>query len=195
MKSLQGTETSKNLAKAFAGESQARNRYTYYSKVADKEGHMLLSDIFIETADNEKEHGWIFFNYLIQGLGKANISVNADYPIGIGNTEQNLLFAAEGEKEEWGTAYPSFADIAKNEGFPEIEFTFRKIIEIEKEHEKRYLNFLNKLKTNTLYKQNTPVMWKCRNCGYIYEGLEAPKACPACFHPQGYFEMIYPENM
>lgn len=190
MKSLQGTQTADNLAKAFAGESQARNRYTYYSKVARKEGHMLISDIFLETADNEKEHGWIFFSYLTQGLGKSQIIVNTNYPVGIGNTEQNLQYAAEGEKEEWGTAYPSFADIAKSEGFPEIENTFRKIIEIEKEHEKRYLNLLDRLKNGTLYKQNTSVLWKCRNCGYIYEGMEAPTSCPACWHPQGYFEMI-----
>lgn len=131
MKSLQGTTTAENLAKAFAGESQARNRYTYYSKVADEEGHMQIAAVFLETADNEKAHAKTFFDLLIQGLGTSDIKVNADYPIGFGNTEQNLQYAAEGEKAEWGTLYPTFADTARQEGFPEVEFAFRKIIEIE----------------------------------------------------------------
>jgi len=191
MKNLQGTKTAENLAKALAGESQARNRYTYYSRVAEKEGHMQISSIFIETADNEKEHAKIFFDLLIQGLGKAHIKVDAEYPIGYGNTEQNLQYAAEGEKEEWGTLYPGFADTAKAEGFPEVEMAFRNILKIEEAHEKRYLDLLNNLKNNTLYKKTTEQKWKCRNCGYIYIGLEAPKVCPACKHPQGYFEIMY----
>lgn len=191
MKSLVNTKTADNLSKAFAGESQARNRYSYYSKVADSEGHKQIAAIFMETAENEKAHGKIFFDFLIQGLGSAHITVNAAYPIGYGNTQQNLQYAADGEKEEWGTLYPSFADTAKQEGFPEVEFAFRKIIEIETAHEKRYLDLLNNMKNNTLYKKPVEQLWKCRNCGYIYSGTEAPAICPACKHPQGYFEIMY----
>lgn len=191
MKDLKGTQTADNLAKAFAGESQARNRYTYYSKAADKEGHKQIAAVFLETADNEKEHAKIFFDFLVQGLGNAHIKVDAEYPIGYGNTEQNLQYAADGEKEEWGTLYPSFADIAGQEGFKEIEITIRKIIEIETAHEKRYLDLLSSLKNGTLYKRDTNQKWKCRNCGYIFEGKEAPAVCPACKHPQGYFEIMY----
>lgn len=191
MKNLTGTKTAENLAKAFAGESQARNRYTYYSKVADKEGHKQIAAIFMETADNEKAHGKIFFDFLIQGLGNAHITVNAEYPIGLGNTQENLKYAADGEKEEWGTLYPTFADTAKSENFPDIEIAFRKIIEIETAHEKRYLDLLNNMNNSTLYKKPIEQRWKCRNCGYIYTGTEAPTICPACKHPQGYFEVMY----
>ncbi len=191
MKSLNGTKTADNLAKAFAGESQARNRYTFYSKIASNEGYKQIEAVFLETADNERAHARVFFDLLIEGLGKAHINVNADYPIGLGSTEENLLYAAEGEKEEWGTLYPSFSEIAKEEGFPEVEIVFRKIIEIETGHEKRYLDLLNSLKNKTLYKKDSKQNWKCRNCGYIYQGLEAPKTCPACKYPQGYFEIMY----
>ncbi len=191
MKSLVGTKTADNLAKAFAGESQARNRYTYYSKVAQNEGYKQIEAVFSETADNERAHAKVFFDYLIEGLGNAHINVNAQYPIGYGNTEENLKYAAEGEKEEWSALYPDFASIAKEEGFPEVEVAFRKIIEIETGHEKRYLDLLSSLKNSTLYKRDTKQNWKCRNCGYIYQGLEAPKTCPACKHPQGYFEIMY----
>lgn len=191
MKDLHNTITADNLAKALAGESQARNRYTYYARVADKEGYKQIASVFYETADNEKAHAKIFFDFLVRGLGAAHINVNASYPIGFGNTEENLLYAAQGEKEEWGSLYPGFADKAKEEGFPEIESAFREIIKIETAHEKRYLNYLNNLKNGTLYKRNTEQKWKCRNCGYIYIGLEAPVVCPACKHPQGYFEIMY----
>lgn len=191
MKSLVGTQTAENLARAFAGESQARNRYTFYATVAEKEGNIHIASVFRETADNERAHAKIFFDFLVQGLGKANIKVNADYPVGYGTTEENLQYGAEGEKEEWGTAYPNFADIAKQEGFPEVEFAFRKIIEIEKAHEKRYLDLLSSVKNGTLYKKDTPQYWKCINCGYIHMGEEAPKACPACKYPQGWFEVMY----
>lgn len=191
MKSLVGTKTADNLSAAFAGESQARNRYTYYSTVADKEGHKQIAAIFLETADNEKAHAKVFFNFLVEGLGKVLINVNAQYPIGYGNTEQNLQYAAEGEKEEWGKLYPGFADTAKQEGFPEIETVIRNIIKIEQTHEKRYLDLLSNIKNGTLYKKDTPQYWKCRNCGFIYLGEEAPKKCPACHHPQGYFEVMY----
>lgn len=188
---LQGTQTFENLSKAFAGESQASMRYTYYSKVSDKEGHKQIAAIFMETADNEKAHAKVFFNHIVNDMGNCHIKVNTEYPIGYGNTEQNLQYAAQGEKEEWGTAYPQFADTAKTEGFPEIELSFRKILEIEKGHEKRYLDLLNSLKNGTLYSRDTDQYWKCRNCGYIYIGKEAPKICPACKHPQGYFEIMY----
>lgn len=191
MKSLAGTKTADNLAKAFAGESQARNRYTYYSKVADKEGHKQISSVFLETADNEKEHAKVFYNLLISGLGKAHIKIDAEYPIGLGNTEENLLYAAEGEKEEWGNVYPTFADMAKQEGFPEVEMAFRKILEIEGYHEKRYLDLMDRLKKVMLYKSDKEEKWKCRNCGYVHIGLQAPVNCPACKHPQGYFEIMY----
>lgn len=191
MKSLKETKTADNLAKAFAGESQARNRYTYYGKVADKEVHKAIEAVFLETADNEKAHAKVFFNYLLQGLGPDHIKVNASYPIGYGNTMQNLEFAAAGEKEEWGTLYPGFADIARDEGFPEVEASFRSIIEIEKGHEKRYIDLLNRMKNGNLYKMGTKNYWKCRNCGFIFFGEEAPLVCPACKHPQGYFEIMY----
>lgn len=191
MKSLVGSRTADNLAKAFAGESQARNRYTYYAGIARKEGHMHIAAIFEETADNERAHAKVFFNLLTEGLGKAHIKVDADYPIGVGNTLENLQYAAEGEKEEWGTAYPEFAKIAKEEGYPEVEFAFNHIIEVEKAHEQRYLDLMNALREGRLYKREEKEYWKCRNCGYIHEGDEAPKICPACKHPQGYFEIMY----
>lgn len=192
MKNLNGTQTLENLAKVFAGESQARNRYTFYGKVADKEGHKQISAVFYETADNERAHAKVFFDLIIEGMGgSGHINVNAQYPVGFGSTKDNLKYAADGEKEEWGTLYPQFADIAKEEGFSEVEIALRKIIEIEKEHEKRYLNLLSSMKNGTLYSRNSPQYWKCRNCGYVYYGNEAPVACPACKHPQGYFEIMY----
>lgn len=191
MKSLIGTKTADNLAKAFAGESQARNRYTFYGKLAEKESHSHVASVFYETADNERAHAKIFFDFLIAGLGKAHIKVDAQYPIGYGTVEENLQYAAEGEKEEWGTLYPQFADIAKEEGFPEIEFAFRKIIEIESVHEKRFVDIMNNMKNGNLYKRDTEHLWKCINCGYIVEAKEAPKVCPACKYPQGYFEILY----
>lgn len=190
MKSLVGTITGENLAKTFAGESQARNRYTIYGKTAENEGHERVAAIFEETAENERAHAKIFFDFLVMGLGKSNIKVNTEYPIGFGNTEQNLLYAAEGEKEEWGSAYPNFAETAKAEGFPEVEFALRKIIEIEKAHEKRFLDLNENIKNGTLYKKNASQSWKCSNCGYVHEGPEAPGICPACKYPQGYFDVL-----
>lgn len=191
MRSLQGTKTAENLSKAFAGESQARNRYTIYAKVAEDEGHQYIAEIFRETADEERAHAKIFFDFLTQGLGKTDIKVDADYPIGLGNTEQNLQYAAEGEKAEWGTLYPQFSTIAKEEGFADIEFALNKIVAIETWHEKRYLDLMNALKNGALYKKNTNQYWKCMNCGFIFEGLEAPKICPACKYPQGWFQIAY----
>jgi rubrerythrin len=187
MNSLVGTKTADNLAKAFAGESQARNRYTFYSKVATKEGYTYIAAVFLETADNERAHAKVFFDHLVQGLGVNQIKVNTEYPVGMGRTVDNLLYAAQGEKEEWGTAYPSFQQIAEQEGFPEVAQSFKEIITIEKEHEQRYLDLLERLQQGTLFKENEPVKWKCANCGYVHEGTDAPAVCPACKHPQGYF--------
>ncbi|WP_234119514.1 rubrerythrin [Clostridium hydrogenum] len=191
MKSLLNSKTAENLAKAFAGESQARSRYTYYGKIADKEGHKQIAAIFYETADNEMAHAKIFFDFLVQGLGKSTVKVDADYPVASGNTEQNLQYAAEGEKAEWGTIYPSFAKTAKDEGYPEIEFAFNQIITIETAHEKRYLDLKSSLANGTIYNRKEKVYWKCRNCGFIYFGTTAPTVCPACKYPQGYFEIMY----
>ena len=192
MKSLKGSKTSHNLAKAFAGESQARNRYTFFAKVAAKEGYKQIESIFLETADNERAHAKVFYDLLIKGLGdSAQIHVDTDYPIGFGTTLDNLMYGAEGEREEWGTAYPEFAKVAEEEGYPEVSHAFKKILEIEKHHEQRYLDFYANLKDDLLFKRNTTEYWKCRNCGYIYEGNEAPKICPACQHPQGFFEVFY----
>ena len=191
MKSLVQTKTAENLAKALAGESQARNRYNFYSQKAKQDGHEQIAAVFIETADNERAHAKILFDLLVDGLGKSNIKVDAEYPVGFGTTEENLLYAAEGEKAEWGTLYPNFAEIAKTEGFPEVELAFRNILKIEVGHEKRYLNLLDSLKNGNLYKKDIEQNWKCINCGFIYLGLEAPKICPACKYPQGYYEIMY----
>ncbi|AIY82983.1 MAG: rubrerythrin family protein [Clostridium baratii] len=191
MKSLKGSKTADNLAKAFAGESQARNRYTFYSRVAAKEGHKQIEAVFLETADNERAHAKVFYDLLVEGLGHTDITVNADYPIGFGTTLDNLKYAAEGERDEWGTAYPEFAKIAKEEGYPEVYNAFSQILTVEKHHEQRYLDLYANLKDNLLYVSETPQYWKCRNCGYIFEGTEAPKKCPACYHPQGFFEIAY----
>jgi len=183
---LKGSETEKNLLKAFAGESQARNRYTYFASVAKKEGYEQISAIFQETADNEKEHAKVFFKYL-EG-GRAEITTV--YPAGkIGTTEENLLHAAEGEKEEWSELYPHFEKVAREEGFNEIADSFKEIAEVEEEHEKRYRKLLQNVKEKKVFKKDKVVKWKCRNCGYVYEGKEAPKICPACKHPQAYYEL------
>jgi rubrerythrin len=186
---LRGSQTEKNLLKAFAGESQARNRYTYFASVAKKEGYEQISGIFLETAENEKEHAKIFFKYLNE-IGKP-LEITATYPSGrIGNTADNLLAAAEGEKEEWGELYPNFEEIAKKEGFKEIATSFKEIAEVEEEHEKRYRKLLSNVKTNSVFKKDKIVKWKCRNCGYVHEGKDAPEKCPACKHPQSYYELL-----
>ncbi len=186
MKSLKGTKTEKNLLAAFAGESQARNRYTFFVSQAKKEGFEQIATLFQETADNEKEHAKVFFNYL-QG-GDAEIV--ASYPAGIiGTTEQNLLAAAEGEKMEWGTIYPDFAEIAEKEGFVDVALSFKNIGKVEAYHEKRYRKLLENVKKKMVFKKDKVTKWKCANCGYVHEGAEAPKACPACKHPQSYYEL------
>jgi rubrerythrin len=192
MKSLKGTKTAENLLKAFAGESQARNRYTYYASQAKKEGYVQIQNFFLETADNEKEHAKRFLKFLKADPdinGKA-IEITASYPAALGDTKFNLKAAAEGENEEWSELYPAFADVADKEGFPEIAIIFRKIAEVEKHHEARYRKLLQNIENNTVFKKGEKIYWKCNNCGYIHEGLEAPELCPACQHPQGFFEVL-----
>jgi len=184
---LKGSSSEKNLLKSFAGESQARNRYTYFASVAKKEGYEQIASIFLETADNEKEHAKIFFEHLQGG----DLTIQADYPAGkIGTTEENLLAAAEGEKMEWGTIYPDFEKIAKDEGFDDVADSFKEIAEVEEEHEARYRKLLENVKNGTVFKKSKKVKWKCRNCGYVHEGEEAPEVCPACKHAQGYYEIL-----
>jgi rubrerythrin len=186
MKSLKGTQTEKNLLAAFAGESQARNRYTYFASQAKKEGYEQISAIFLETAENEKEHAKVFFKHLQGGM----VEITAMYPAGvIGTTEQNLLEAAEGEKAEWGTIYPDFEKTAEEEGFPEVATSFKYITKVEAHHEKRYRVLLANVQKKQVFKKEKVVKWKCRNCGYIHEGIEPPNKCPACQHPQAYYEV------
>jgi rubrerythrin len=189
MEKLKGTETEKNLLKAFAGESQARNRYTYFASVAKKAGYEQISAIFLETAENEKEHAKIFFKHLNE-VGEP-VEITATYPAGrIGTTEENLLAAANGEKEEWGSIYPNFEEIARQEGFNEVANSFKEIAEVEEQHEKRYRKLLENIKNNSVFEKDKIVKWKCRNCGYVHEGKEAPGLCPACKHPQAYYEVL-----
>ena len=188
--SLKGIKTEQNLLKAFAGESQARNRYTYFASAAKKEGHEHISAIFLETAENEKEHAKIFFKYLEGG----DLEITASYPAGIIKvTEENLLHAAEGEKLEWTSIYADFEKIADEEGFPEIATSFGEISKVEKFHESRYRKLAKNIKDGAVFKKTSAVKWHCRNCGYVHEGSEAPKECPACKHTQSYHEIL-PEN-
>lgn len=184
---LKGTKTEQNLLKAFAGESQARNRYTYFSSAARKEGFEQISAIFAETADNEKEHAKVFFKYLEGG----SVEITAAYPAGaIKDTKQNLEAAAEGERMEWGTIYPNFAKIAREEGFSEIAKSFDEIAEVEKFHDTRYRKLISNVAGNEVFSKSSAVKWHCRNCGYIFEGEEAPKECPACKHPRSFYEIL-----
>jgi rubrerythrin len=186
MKSLKGTNTEKNLLAAFAGESQARNRYSYFASQAKKEGYEHIAAVFQETAENEKEHAKVFFKHLQGGM----VEVVAEYPAGvIGSTAENLLEAAEGEKMEWGSLYPNFAEVAEKEGFPEVALSFQNIAKVEAHHERRYRKLLENVEKKQVFKKQKTVKWKCRNCGYIHEGPEAPKVCPACQHPQSYYEL------
>ena len=186
MASIKGTKTEKNLLTSVAGESQARNRYTWFAGAAKKEGYEQIAAIFLESAENEKEHAKKFFKYLEGGP----VEITATYPAGvIGKTIDNLAAAADGEKEEWTEAYPKFAKIAKEEGFEEIANTFTKVAAVEKEHEARYRKLLDNLKSGAVFKKAKPVRWICRNCGYIHEGTDAPALCPTCQHPKAYFEV------
>jgi len=187
MPSLKGTKTEKNLLASFAGESQARNRYTYFASVAKKAGYEQIAAIFLETAENEKEHAKRFFKLLEGG----EVEIKASYPAGIiGNTPANLEAAAMGENLEWTTLYKEAGNVARQEGFEEIAKQFKEIAEVEEEHEKRYRKLLKNIKEGKVFKKDNTVKWKCRNCGYVHEGKEAPKECPACAHPQSYYELL-----
>ena len=186
-KSIRGTKTEQNLLKAFAGESQARNRYTYFASAARKEGYEQISAFFLETAENEKEHAKVFFKYLEGG----DLEINAAYPAGIiKSTRGNLDHAAAGENLEWTTLYADFEKTANAEGFPEIAESFKQISKVEKFHESRYRKLSSNLQDKTVFKKQAGTKWHCRNCGYVYEGSDAPKECPACKHPQSYYEVL-----
>ncbi len=187
MKSLKGTQTEKNLLTAFIGESQARNKYSYFASQAKKEGYEQIAAIFLETADNEKEHAKRIFKFLEGG----DVEVKATFPAGvIGNTEENLKEAAGGENYEHTTMYPGFAEVAEKEGFSEIAAVLKSIAVAEKQHEKRYLALMENIRNDAVFKKDKPVIWRCRNCGYIYQGTQAPQKCPACAHPMAYFELL-----
>jgi len=187
MKSLKGTQTEKNLIAAFAGESQARNRYTYFASKARKEGFVQISMIFEETASQEKEHAERFFKFLEGG----DVEVSAAFPAGvIGSTADNLKAAAGGENHEWTTLYPDFARVAREEGFDAIAAVFDSVSVAEKQHEKRYNELRANVVAGTVFKKDKKVVWRCINCGYLFEGAEAPQACPACAHPQAYYELL-----
>ncbi len=185
--SIKGTKTEKNVLTAFAGESQARNRYTYFSSKAKKEGYRQISEIFQETADQEKEHAKRLFKFL--DGGEAQIS--ADFPAGvIGSTVENLKAAADGENHEWEEMYPSFADVAEEEGFSKIASAMRAIAVAEKQHEKRYRDLVSNIENDRVFKREESVKWRCLNCGYVHEGKSAPGKCPACIHPRAHFELL-----
>lgn len=190
MKSLRGSKTAENLLKSFAGESQARNRYTYYASKAKKEGYVQISNIFIETADNEKEHAKRFFKFLNEDYNQDAIEITASYPVALGDTKANLKAAANGENEEWSELYPEFAKVAEEEGYIEIAAVFRNIAKVEKHHEERYRALLSNIENNKVFEKDEEVLWKCGNCGFIVKAKKAPKICPACAHPQGYFELL-----
>ena len=183
---LKGSTTEKNLLAAFAGESQARNRYSYFASAAKKEGLEQIAALFLETADNEKEHAKRFFKFLEGGMAEFT----ATFPAGrIGTTAENLRAAAEGENEEWTRLYPGFADVADREGFRDAAAAFRAIAGVEVRHEKRYRKLLENVEKSRVFKREEPATWKCRNCGHFHEGADAPDACPACLHPKAYFEL------
>ena len=187
MKDLRGTKTEQNLLASFAGESQARNRYTYFAGVAKKAGYEQIAAIFLETADNEKEHAKRFFKLLKGG----EVEITASYPAGvIGDTAANLEAAAMGENLEWTKLYKEAEEVARKEGFEEVAKQFKEIAEVEEEHEKRYRKLLKNVKGGRVFKRDTVVKWKCRNCGYVHQGKEAPEKCPSCAHPQAYFELL-----
>ncbi len=187
MKSLKGTQTEVNLMKSFAGESQARNRYTFFASKAKKEGFVQIADIFEETAAQEKEHAERFFKFLEGG----NVEITAAFPAGkIGTTAENLAASAGGELEEWSELYPTFAAVAREEGFDEIATVWDRVCVAERQHERRYRGLLANIENGTVFTKSESVKWRCRNCGYVHEGTSAPDLCPACAHPQAYFEVL-----
>ena len=184
---LKGSQTERNILTAFAGESQARNRYTYFASQAGKDGYVQVADIFTETADQEKEHAKRLFKFLTGG----DVEISAAFPAGvIGDTAGNLKAAAAGEHHEWTEMYPGFAAVARDEGFQDVAGAMEGIAVAEKQHEKRYLGLLANIKAGTVFKKDRPVVWRCRNCGYVHEGAEAPEVCPACAHKTAYFELL-----
>lgn len=185
-KKLEGSKTQQCLINAFAGESQARNRYTYFASIAKKAGYEQISAIFTETADNEKEHAKLFYKYLGSGL----FTVNAEYPFHLGTTVENLKHAAMGEHEEWSNLYLNASKIAHEEGFYDVSETFKHVLMVEKHHESRFLALAKNIEENMVFKKLSEANWKCRNCGFIIKGIEAPLICPTCFHPQAYFEIL-----
>jgi rubrerythrin len=187
MKSIKGSKTEKNLLKSFAGESQARNRYTYFASAARKEGYEQIANFFVETAENEKEHAKVFFKLLEGG----DLEITAAYPAGkIGSTKENLEAAADGENMEWTTIYSDFAKTARDEGFEDAAVAFEQIAKVEKFHESRYRKLAGNLVNGEAFKKKSAVKWHCINCGYVAEGAEAPKQCPACKHPQAHYEVL-----
>lgn len=185
--SIQGTKTEQNLLKSFAGESQARNRYTFFAKKAIEEGYEQIASLFLETAENEKVHAERFFSYLESGEG---LEITAMYPAGkVASTYDNLIAAANGENEEHTEIYPGFADVAEEEGFKAVAATFRNIAKVEVEHEMRYRKLAENMNKASVFKKSTAVRWKCRECGHVHEGTDAPKVCPTCLKPQAYFEL------
>ena len=187
MPSIGGTQTEKNVLAAFAGESQARNRYTFFASVARREGYEQIAAIFSDTADNEKEHAEVFFKLLEGG----EVEIAAGYPAGvIGDTAANLEAAADGERLEWGTLYPDFAETARNEGLRRVAGVFTEVAEVEEQHEGRYRQLLRNVREGKVFEKDQVVKWRCRNCGYVHEGKAAPKVCPACSHAQAYYEVM-----
>jgi len=183
---LKGSQTEKNILAAFAGESQARNRYTFFASVAKKEGYEQIAALFQETADNEKEHAKLFFKLLPGG----DAEITATFPAGkIGTTAENLKAAADGEQHEWGTLYPQAAGIAEKEGFPQVAHIFTEVAKVEADHERRYRKLLSRVEQNEVFIRDEPVRWKCRNCGYVHDNPVAPQTCPVCSHPMSYFEL------
>ena len=189
--SLKGTETAKNLLASFAGESQARNRYTYYASVAKKQGYLQIAEIFLETAEQEKEHAKRFFKFLAAEYKDEAIEITASYPVSLSTeTVDNLKSAAAGEHEEWTDLYPKFAEIARKEGFQDVALAYDNISKVENFHEKRYKKLVESIEKEQVFEKDEAVLWKCSNCGFIYEGKKAPLKCPACLHDQKYFRIL-----
>ena len=186
---LKGTETADNLMKAFAGESQARNRYMFFAEVARRDGYMEMAEIFKLTADNEQAHAKRFYNLLVEGgLNHEAITIGADFPVSLGDTHENLISAAQGEHEEWSSLYKEGAETAEKEGFASVAAVFRAIAKVEEFHEQRYLELKERLERNEVFKRPEKIQWICMVCGYIYEGYEPPKICPSCSHAQSYYK-------
>jgi rubrerythrin len=190
MKKLKGTRTAENLMKSFAGESQARMRYTFYAKTAGKEGYKQIEEIFLETAENERMHAKLFYKHLVAVMDGEPLAIQASYPVALDCTLKNLEYAANGEKEEWSELYPEFARVADAEGFPDAARTFRCIATVEKRHEARYRKLRDNVARQQVFVKKSKAQWKCRVCGYVHDGAEAPGKCPVCDHAQGYFELF-----